>query len=267
MHVIERGHGIPVIVIPGIQGRWEWLTPAIDALATVCRVITFSLCDEPSSGFTTDAERGIENYLHQLDAVYERTGLERAVLVGVSFAGPIAMEYAVRHPERVDALLLVSALPPDWTPDARARFYMRAPLLFSPLFLVDAPIRSSREVRAALPRLSERLSFGLQQSGRLARYFLSPRRMTMRLRWLGQFQFSNPASFHKPVMVITGETGLDRVVLPELTTRYLRDLPHARHQVFRGTGHLGTVTKPAEFARMVQQFLNEVFYDGQRASA
>lgn len=267
MHVVERGHGVPVIVIPGIQGRWEWMTPAIEALAACCRVITFSLCDEPSSGFAIDAEQGIENYMRQLDAVYEHAGLERAVLVGVSFAGPIAMEYAVRHPERVDALLLVSALPPNWTPDARARFYMRAPLLFSPLFFVDAPIRSSRELRAALPRVTQRLAFGMQQTGRLVRYFLSPTRMTTRLKWLGQFQFSNPSSFSKPVMIITGEPGLDRVVRPELTTRYLQDLPHARHQVLAGTGHLGTVTKPREFASMVHRFLSEVFYDGHRASA
>ena len=267
MHVIERGHGIPVIVIPGIQGRWEWMIPAIDALAAQCRVITFSLCDEPSSGFAVDADRGIENYMRQLDVVFERARLDRAVLIGVSFAGPIAMEYSVRHPDRVDGLMLVSALPPDWTPDARARFYMRAPLLFSPLFFVDAPIRSSRELRAALPRVTERLVFGLQQTGRLLHYFLSPTRMTTRLKWLGQFQFSDPASFTKPVVVITGEPGLDRVVRPELTTRYLRTLPHARHEVLAGTGHLGTVTKPQEFASMVHRFLSELFSDGHRASA
>lgn len=267
MHVIDRGHGVPVIVIPGIQGRWEWMTPAIEALADVCRVITFSLCDEPSSGFSVDAERGIENYLQQLDRVFERAGLEHAVIVGISFAGPIAMEYSVRHPERVDALMLVSALPPDWTPDARARFYMRAPVLLSPLFFLEAPVRASRELRASLPRISERLAFGLQQGKRLLLYFLSPTRMTTRLQWLGRFHFSDPGSFDKPVMVITGEPDLDRVVCPELTARYLRALPQARHEVLARTGHLGPVTKPHEFASMVRRFLSEVSCDDQRASA
>jgi 2-succinyl-6-hydroxy-2,4-cyclohexadiene-1-carboxylate synthase len=267
MQVIDCGHGTPVIVIPGIQGRWEWMSPTIESLASDCRVITFSLCDEPSSGFAVDAERGIENYLQQLDTVFERTHLDHAVLVGVSFAGPIAMEYSVRHPERVDALLLVSALPPDWTPDTRARFYMRAPLLLSPVFLLEAPVRAWRELRAALPRFTERLAFGLAQARRLLSYFLSPTRMTTRLRWLGQFEFSDPRSFDKPVMVITGEPGLDRVVPPEMTARYLRALPHARHEVLARTGHLGPVTKPGEFASMVHRFLNEVFCDGRRASA
>ena len=152
MHVIERGTGTPVIVIPGIQGRWEWMAPAIEALASGCRVITFSLCDEPSSGFPVDAAQGIENYMSQLDAVFEHARLEHAVLMGVSFAGPIAMEYAVRHPNRVDALMLVSALPPDWTPDARARFYMRAPLLLSPLFFVEELVAQLRPPRAVWSR-------------------------------------------------------------------------------------------------------------------
>jgi hypothetical protein len=50
MKIIDRGGGTPVVVIPGIQGRWEWMKPAIDALAQRCRVITFSLADEPSCG-------------------------------------------------------------------------------------------------------------------------------------------------------------------------------------------------------------------------
>ena len=267
MRIIDRGHGTPVIVIPGIQGRWEWMAPAIDALAASCRVITFSLCDEPSSGFGVDAERGIENYLEQLDSVFERSHLENAVLIGVSFAGPIAMEYSVRHPERVNGLLLVSALPPDWSPDARARFYMRAPLLLSPLFFLDAPIRASRELRASFPRVTDRLAFGLQQTRRLLLYFLSPTRMTKRLKWLEQFQFSDPALFSKPVMVITGEPGLDRVVRPELSARYLQAVPQAQHRVLASTGHLGAVTRPAEFAAMVQRFLTDLFCDDHRASA
>ena len=39
MKIIDRGGGTPIVVIPGVQGRWEWMTPAIDAMAHRCRVI------------------------------------------------------------------------------------------------------------------------------------------------------------------------------------------------------------------------------------
>jgi pimeloyl-ACP methyl ester carboxylesterase len=187
--------------------------------------------------------------------------------MGVSFAGPIAMEFAVRHPDRVRGLLLVSALPPDWQPDRRARFYLRAPRLFSPVFFVDAPWRAQREVRAALPTIAEQFRFSLSQTARLFRAFLSPSRMAARLQWLGEFQFSDPSRFEKPAMVVTGEPGLDRVVRPELTRRYLDALPGARYEVIERTGHLGSLTRPAAFAEIVQRFVDDITDDVRRASA
>ena len=45
MQIVERGHGEPLVFIPGIQGRWEYQRAAIDALAVSFRVLTFSLSD------------------------------------------------------------------------------------------------------------------------------------------------------------------------------------------------------------------------------
>jgi pimeloyl-ACP methyl ester carboxylesterase len=267
MHIIDRGTGTPVVLVPGIQGRWEWMAPAVDALLPHCRVVTFSLCDEPSSGFAVDPARGVENYLDQLDRVFERTGLTEAVVIGVSYSGPIAMEFTVRHPERVRALILVSALPPDWQPDARARFYLRAPRLFSPIFFIDAPVRAFREVRAALPRLGPRARFSVLQLGRAMRYFLSPTRMATRIQWLRHFRFSDPSGIRNPVMVITGESGLDRVVPPSMTHRYVDAIPGARHEIIPCTGHLCLVTRPHEFTSLVCRFLDEISDDARRATA
>jgi pimeloyl-ACP methyl ester carboxylesterase len=267
VQIVDRGTGIPVVMIPGIQGRWEWMAPAVNALARCCRVITFSLCDEPSSGFAVDPARGVENFLSQIEQVLDRTRIREAVLMGVSYAGPIAAEFAVRHPQRVRALMLVSALPPDWQPDRRARFYLRAPRLLSPVFLLDAPLRAQPEIRAALPRFSERLRFSLQQTSTLLRCFISPTRMATRLAWFGEYTFSDPSAFDKPAMVITGEPGLDRVVRPELTKRYLDALPQAHHAVLAHTGHLGVSTRPSEFATLVRRFLEGIEQDAHRASA
>jgi pimeloyl-ACP methyl ester carboxylesterase len=243
------------------------MSPAVDALAERFRVLTFSLGDEPSSGFTVDPARGVENYLAQLEQVFERAGLDEAVLIGVSFSGPVAAEFTARHPERVRGLVLVSALPTDWAPDARARFYLRAPWLLSPLFLLDAPTRSYREVRAALPRLTDRARFSAAQLVRVTRHFLSPARMASRVQWFADFRFSDPSCIARPVMVITGEPGLDRVVHPELTRRYVAAIPHARHAVIPRTGHLGLVTRPREFVDTVATFVNEITSDVRRASA
>ena len=69
------------------------------------------------------------------------------------------------------------------------------------------------------------------------------------------------------MLVITGEDGLDRVVSPDLTRRYLSALPDARHAVLPRTGHIGLLTKPAEFADLVRRFADETVNAERRNSA
>ena len=44
-----RGNGPPLVLVPGMQGRWEWMTPTVEALARRFRVGTYSLCGEPGA--------------------------------------------------------------------------------------------------------------------------------------------------------------------------------------------------------------------------
>src|SRR4029434_8682677 len=103
-----KGSGIPIVLIPGLQGRWEWMRPAVDALARRHRVITFSLCDERTSPFPCDPEKAFENYIDQVDLALDRAGVDRAVIAGVSFGGLIATEYAARRQRRVQGLVLAN---------------------------------------------------------------------------------------------------------------------------------------------------------------
>ena len=45
MNIVDRGTGTPVVLIPGIQGRWEWMSPAIDALTAGHRALFERLGD------------------------------------------------------------------------------------------------------------------------------------------------------------------------------------------------------------------------------
>ena len=60
------------------------------------------------------SDRGVETisfeaFVRDLEAVVDAAGLERFALFGHSQGGAIAMEYAVRHPERVSQLVLLGA--------------------------------------------------------------------------------------------------------------------------------------------------------------
>jgi pimeloyl-ACP methyl ester carboxylesterase len=255
MTIVDIGHGEPLVLIPGIQGRWEWMRPGVDALAERCRVITFSLADEPAAQYDGGAD-GFERYVDQVTRALDRAGLGRAAIVGVSFGGLIASAFAARHPERVSSLVLVSALPPSWKLNKRASFYLRAPRLLAPLFCVSS-LRLYREVAAARDGFWDGVSSTLRHGLNVATHPFNARRMAQRALMASTLEWSALKTVHVPTLVVTGEPALDRVVPPALTLEYLRWWPHARHVTLARTGHLGLITRPQEFARIVAAFLDE----------
>jgi pimeloyl-ACP methyl ester carboxylesterase len=258
MKIIDRGSGSPVVLVPGIQGRWEWMRPAVDALSTHCRVITFSLADEPTSGASFDNAAGFDCYLHQIRDALDEAGLLSATICGISYGGLIAAAFAARYPERTRGVVVVSAIAPSWKPDARARILMRAPRLLSPLFCIHS-LRLLHEMVAAREGLRAALVFAMRHLAGVVRHRFSPVLMARRVRTLvGASLAEELAAVHAPALVITGQADLDRVVPVSLTREYLRLWPHASAATIARTGHLGAITRPEEFARLVVRFADSM---------
>lgn len=253
MKIIDVGSGVPVVLIPGVQGRWEWMRPAVDALAARCRVITFSLADEPTAEAACDPADVFSSYVQQVAEALHARNLERAVMCGISYGGLVAAGFAARHPARTSALVLASALPPSWRPDRRALFYLRAPRLLLPVFFV-ASLRLYREFVAASGGVFRAAPVATRHVVNVLTHPFSPRLMARRVQALPGGLERELSSITVPTLVVTGEAGLDRVVPVELTRRYHRIWPHAERAVLERTGHLGPVTRPDAFAHIVYAF-------------
>jgi pimeloyl-ACP methyl ester carboxylesterase len=255
--MMDEGTGPPVIVIPGIQGRWEWMVPALRELRRTCRAISYSLCGDTGSGLERDPALGFENYLRQLDLVYERTGVSRAALCGVSYGGFIAFRYAATRPERVSALVLVSAPAPDWQPSPRQQRFLASPRLRAPLFMVSAPARLWAEVRSAIPSWGARVYFAITYGARVLSAPLVPSSAAARIADQQAVDFSGDGGrVRAPTLVVTGEDSLDLVVPPSVSRWYLSLIPGARYKKLDGTGHIGMITQPARFAHIVSDFVH-----------
>src|SRR5262245_9299471 len=134
--MLDAGTGDPIVLIPGIQGRWEWLSPTIEALvARGHRVLSFSLSDVGTNGPETDL---FAEWTGEIDRLLDRAGVRCATVIGISFGGVIAVRYAARRRDRVNGLVLVSSPPPGWQPDRRRAAYLRRPRLSLPLFAFRA---------------------------------------------------------------------------------------------------------------------------------
>jgi pimeloyl-ACP methyl ester carboxylesterase len=257
VRIIDRGTGPALVVIPGIQGRWEYLRPAVDALSSAFRVITFPLSDEPSAAFRFDVSRGFHDYVEQVRAALDECRIERAIVCGVSFGGLIALRFAAAYPDRTAGLVLASTPGPGWHLRQRHQVYARWPLFLGPLFLVETPRRLRQELVVALPDRSARWRFGASQLRTLARAPLSLVRMARRARLIGTVDAAAICSrITAPTLVVTGERGLDHVVSADASMGYLSLIPGARSVVHAQTGHLGSITRPEEFAAIVRDFAN-----------
>lgn len=265
MVIVDRGTGVPVVLIPGIQGRWEWMRDTVLALAGHCRVITFSYADEPSAqAGPFDPAAGFDAYVAQVGDVLDQLGLERVVVCGLSYGGLVAAAFAARYPDRVSALVLASPVPPSWAPDERVRFYLRAPRLLTPLFCLGST-RMYPEIAAAVPGRVRGVRAAIGLAVLALTHLFSPVRMARRTGLLpSAAQRAGIEALHVPTLIVTGEARLDRVVPVAGSQEYLRLWPHARHVTLARTGHLGAMTRAHEFAGLVAAFAAAAATDPER---
>jgi pimeloyl-ACP methyl ester carboxylesterase len=110
-----------IVIITGTPSWSEYWAPTIAALPQTREVI---VADRP--GFrTSEPEDAVRDLAKQADALapmLEHREGQRVLLVGQSFGAPVATLMAQRYPDRVDAVVLVSAYFGDRGPTARRMF-------------------------------------------------------------------------------------------------------------------------------------------------
>jgi pimeloyl-ACP methyl ester carboxylesterase len=255
VRIVEQGGGPALVLIPGIQGRWEYIRPAVDALSSAFRVMTFPLCDEPSADFAFDSSGGLHCYVEQVRAALDQCRVERAIVCGISFGGLVALRFAAAHPDRTRGLVLASTPGPGWHLRRRHEIYARLPYLLGPLFLAETPWRLRLEMAAAFPGVPARLHFARSQLRTLLSAPLSFARMAGRARMLATIDTAaDCAHITAPTLVVTGERALDHVVPVDGSMGYVSRIRGARGVVLEQTGHLGSITRPADFAEIIRDF-------------
>jgi 3-oxoadipate enol-lactonase len=254
--MFDQGDGAPLVVVPGVQGRWEWMAPALRELAKHGRTIAYSLSGDSGSGMPFDAARGFDSHVEQLDAVFAAARVERAALCGVSYGGFIALRYAALRPERVSHLVLASSPAPGWVPDDRQQKYIASPWRSTPRFVVSGPLRLWPEIQAAYDTWGQRLAFSGRHALRLLAAPIRPPLMAARVRLQQGIDFAPDCRrILAPTLVITGEDALDRIVPVEVTRRYATLIAGAQYVKMERTGHIGLVTRPARFAEIIAAFM------------
>lgn len=108
LHYIEQGQGRPLILLHGNGESCDYFEHQIPCFSSDYHVIAV---DTRGHGKSPRGERPftIKQFADDLYDFLDEKGIAQAILLGFSDGGNIAMELALRHPERVEKLILNGA--------------------------------------------------------------------------------------------------------------------------------------------------------------
>ena len=271
INVLDIGEGPPLIFIHGLSGCWQNWLENVPYFARDHRVIAVDLPGFGASEMPVDPI-SISGYARTVDALFEPLGIESAVVVGNSMGGFVGLELAIRFPPRVERLCLVGAaglsiehLRTERTRGIRHRaenvafFYVawlstRSPGLMArprPREMVLKLVAAHPD-RLPGPLVVEQVGGAGKEGFAGALEALTCYPIRDRLCEIGC-----------PTLIIWGDK--DILVPVKDATEFERLIDDSRKVIYKDTGHIPMVERPARFNADLRAFLDE--RPGERAPA
>jgi 3-oxoadipate enol-lactonase len=251
-----HGEGQPLVMVMGIgYDSSLWTLAQVPALSAKFQVIIFDNRDAGRSSQATGAYT-IADMADDTAALMDALGIEKAHVCGLSMGGMIAMELALRHPDRLDRMILSGA------PGAPGR-------------AVFHPIATWNWVKAN-DRTGEAFA-GQQFTWLFSGAFLRNKEAVQQtVSMLSSNPHPiNPQAYHRQAQAFLGFDVLDRLNRVKARTlcvvgeqdiltpvhecaEVADEIPGARFEVIKGDGssHVVPIERPDDFNGLVTRFLS-----------
>jgi 3-oxoadipate enol-lactonase len=245
------GQGPLVVLLHGLGDThelWRHVAPALARHYTVAAVDHYAHGRSPMPAGELTTERMAD----AVAALIERLGGRPAVVIGLSMGGGVAQVLALRRPELVRALGLLSTSS-EFKPDNRDRFLRRAdkaeregmaavieetvPRWFSPEWPAAHPEDYDRTVQTVLANPPDRFAVASRANAERA--------------WSNRL-----GEIRCPVLFVGGEH--DPMGIEAVADTYRRNIPGARIEIVPSVSHLIPIQKPAELNAILLDWLAEV---------
>lgn len=261
------GQGHPLLLIHTMLTNHNYWDEQFGEFAKQYRVIRYDVRGFGQSKISKEAFSDTRDIVQLLDFL----GIEKTYILGLSMGGEIAMQFVLEHPKRVDALMVsgvslegyeysvegTQEFEPKWMAfiehiqkhdfaGARERFLE---------FAVDSPVgRADERVRDRARALMQDYTFP---------HFFPPDEVVT----AAEAASAESQATHVPVIQRLKEIQVPTLVMAggyepkdvqNIVDVLVRDIPHAKKAVIPAAGHFVSLEKPAEFNRVVLDFLADL---------
>ena len=247
----------PIVLAHGILMDREMFAPQLEAAKPDCRFITW---DARCHGETenTDEPFSYWDLADDLKGLLDHLGVERAVIGGMSQGGFVALRFALKYPERVSGLILLSTQAGLEEPDKVATYQV----------MLD--VWESEGLNDQLAETIAAVLLGNEWEGRapwIAKWHQKPRsllRQAFQTLVTRDDVHNRLGEIKAPTIVIHGTA--DAAIDIEKAQRLCSELANCEQMIaIEGGGHACNLTHPKLVNLAVQEFLSGPAFTPPRA--
>jgi pimeloyl-ACP methyl ester carboxylesterase len=235
---LSRGELLVCVHAAGSNGNtWHH---QLAGLADTHSPLAFDFPGHGRSG-GTESLKSIAAYRDCLAGLLEALQARPCVLIGRSMGGAIAMEYALAHPKRVRALVLVATAP---------RFDVPAAMLETWKNVMLGRAQQPFTTEAFSPKTD----FAVMREAWMEQVKTDPRVRYFDLVACNQFDITTRLGAIKtPTLIVAGRD--DTITPPERAAALQQGIPGSKLVVIEDAGHSVPTEKPVELNQAVKEFL------------
>lgn len=256
VHYRIEGKGYPIVLIHGTGACLQTWDAWTDSLTKEYQVIRMDIPAFGITGPNTDDLYTMDYYVQFIDTFTKKLGLESFVLGGNSLGGGIAWQYALKHADRVSALLLVA---PSGSPVREYNFsrfsvfrLARIPVLSTLLTGIDTKFLVERTLREAATIQDHITEERVQMY-----YYMSMRKgnrkaFVARLAQAAEDPILDPSKVEVPALIQWGD---EDKVLPITQLDGFQSMPIKEVITYKGVGHTPQEEIPGKSVQDAMDFL------------
>ena len=253
----EHGHGEPVLLAYGIGGNAGMWEPNIEDLSAGHRLILWEPRGHARSDSPEDPQKvTFAHWVSDLHDLMDHLEIDRAVVGGLSLGGGIATRFALAHPNRVRALLIIDSSSASGLPLGVDNIVMRAKSI--EVTLAGGMDAMAEFAIASNPNVAGRLKIDPSARKEVFDYYrmLKPIGYANALRALLQMDYITDRldEITVPTLLVCGNEDPSLGPMREIQKR----VTQSKFALLAPAGHFANRDQPEAFNRAVVEFLKSL---------